>query len=705
MPHILAAYPHLNRGPKAPSAMCIRFRGFLAIPLMFMLASCGSGGDDAARREELFGQAHEYGRKGEYGKALDAYSRGLEGADLAAPSSGTLEALDARRRLEGLTGSYAAAFASGDLLEGMGEGVVGDSLRMAVAVDRSRWLAELGRFAEAAASLDAVRDPSPDLLLKQASYALRAGLGDRAESIFRGLAEGRGAASLQMRGWAGLMQCRSLRPGATDDVLEPMARRVVSLSGRAMAEKGRPVETVQALRHAAAALQLTQKHRRDASFLLFRALSIINDAGRPFLREVVRLESNAAIVRKVDPFRESASYFEMKNMPYARSMALFMLSESDGADVRERTESIRAGFAAARDAAPPWPRPWMLELEERSLLRLNGLLLEESRIFELFDALQHSSMLSLSRALTRRAGSFSAESDPDTAVAEAGRLLQEMGGLRQRKAEMLADGAGEERRRATDRALKMKQGRLLELLSGLRQSRPVAAEALSLNPVTLRTVQRALRDDEVVLAPVFSDSMAAFLVIGRTSVQIAPAREPFGGAYAAETLPSALQRELASADSLLDMRGAAWRWFAGSMQRPAAEAAREYRRVIVVSDASLPLHLFDGVGDASSEKRVSYLRSFRELAILRGNSDLPPGPSDICFYDAADHDGPAAHKMFFPRDRVFLVWKPASPEALEDMRQEIGRAMQGTVSGSAALQGLLGSDPGKWSAVSAYGDQ
>ncbi|TCD47812.1 hypothetical protein [Chlorobium sp. N1] len=686
--------------------MGIRFRALLPLPIVFILASCGSGDLDAGRSAELYRQAHEHSRKGEYRQALEAYSRGLEGADLSAPTPGVVGALDEKRRLEGLVGSYADAFATADRLLALPEGSLEDSLRTGIVLDRSRWLGELGRFDEAAEELGALADPSSGMLLLEASLALRAGLDDRAESIYRELAERGSDALMQMRGWSGLMQCRASRPGATDEALEPMARRVVALSGRVMSMKGRPVERLQALRHGAAALQLTLKHRRDASFLLFRALSIANGEGGPFLREVLRLESNAAIVRKVDPFRESASYFEMKNMPYGRAMALFMLSQSDGADAAERTHALEDGFAAARDAAPPWPRRWMRELEAGSLLRLNGLLLEQSRIFELFDALQQSSMLNLSRSLIRRADRFRAEgASADTVAATVRSLLQDMGGLRQRKAEMLAEASGEERRRAADRSLNMKHGQLLELLSGLRTSCPVASEALSLNPVTLRTVQHALRDDEAVLAPVFSDSAAALLVIGRRSVQVARAREPFVGRHSAASLPSRLHRELASAVSADEMHGGEWEWFVSSMGRPAAEALKSYRQVIIVSDMMLPLHLVKGVGDPSSERRVSYLHSFRELVILRSNSVLPPGSSEISFYDAPDPDGPAAHKMFSPRDRVFITWKPFSEEDLEGMKREIGEAMQETVSGSVALQALRRSDPGKWSAVSAYGVQ
>jgi hypothetical protein len=687
--------------------MSIRRTGRLFVPFfLFILVSCSSGIEDAGLPQELYRQAREYSRRGEYRQALSCYARGLEGENLSRPSLEAVVALNEKRSLEGLTGSYAEAFTTTALLSGLPEGTLTDSLQNVLLLDRSRWLGELGRLKAATDALDGLRSPSPEVQLEQASYALRGGFVDRAEGIYRGLVDSERDPVIQMHAWSGLMQCGARRPGVVENDLLEMARKIVGLSGRVMSTKDRPVERVQALRHAASSLQLTQKHRRDASFLLFRALSIAGEAGRPFLVEVLRLESNAAIVRKEDPFRESASYFDMKNMPYAEAMALFMLSGSDGLDPEEMTRALQGGFIAARDAAPLWPRPWMRQLEAQALFRLNGLLLTNSRIFELFDAAQQSSMLSLSRALLRRADLFSPKgAEPDSVMAEVRTLLQDMGGLRQRKVEMLVNAGGEERRRVTDRSLNMKHGRLLELLTTLRASHPVAAEALSLNPVTLRTVQHALKDDEVAVAPVFSDSLAALLVIGRRSVQIASSRLPFDSEHPAAAIASRLHRELAASASPEAMRGGEWEWFTRSMEGPARDAVRNYRRVIVVSDALLPLHLLSGVGDPASGRQVSFLRSFRELVILRANAALPPAASEICFYGAEDHDGAAAHKMYFPRDRVFVLWKAYGDEDLDAMKREIGESMQETVSGAAALQALGRDNPQKWATVSVYGIQ
>ena len=80
--------------------------------------------------------------------------------------------------------------------------------------------------------------------------------------------------------------------------------------------------------------------------------------------------------------------------------------------------------------------------------------------------------------------------------------------------------------------------------------------------------------------------------------------------------------------------------------------------------------------------------------------------SRILFFRADEVAGARLQKLFFPRDRVFLLWKNYSVAELEAFRQKIGQEMQGTVSGSAALFSLgINPDVGRelWMNISSYG--
>jgi len=80
--------------------------------------------------------------------------------------------------------------------------------------------------------------------------------------------------------------------------------------------------------------------------------------------------------------------------------------------------------------------------------------------------------------------------------------------------------------------------------------------------------------------------------------------------------------------------------------------------------------------------------------------------SRILFYRADKVTEARLQKLFFPRDRVFLLWKNYSGVKLEALHQKISQEMQGTVSGSAALFSLgRNSDEGReiWMNISSYG--
>jgi len=139
---------------------CQPLRPGMAILVIFLLfAGCSSPEKSGETPSEIYGKASELGRHGEYAKAIELYDRGLALESLDPPSEGAVLALVAKRGLEGRMGSYDAALATTSVLEGFGEGSVPDSVRTAILVDKSAWLGELGRFAEAADALRGVRAP------------------------------------------------------------------------------------------------------------------------------------------------------------------------------------------------------------------------------------------------------------------------------------------------------------------------------------------------------------------------------------------------------------------------------------------------------------------------------------------------------------------------------------------------------------------
>ena len=77
------------------------------------------------------------------------------------------------------------------------------------------------------------------------------------------------------------------------------------------------------------------------------------------------------------------------------------------------------------------------------------------------------------------------------------------------------------------------------------------------------------------------------------------------------------------------------------------------------------------------------------------------------FYRADRVTGAMLQKLFFPRDRVFILWKNYKGVELEALHQKISQEMQRTVSGSGALLSLgMNSEVGRelLMNISSYGN-
>jgi len=101
----------------------------------------------------------------------------------------------------------------------------------------------------------------------------------------------------------------------------------------------------------------------------------------------------------------------------------------------------------------------------------------------------------------------------------------------------------------------MKRGRLFELLPSVRVREPAIASALALNPVTLRTVQETLGVDQAIVRPIFSDSLAAVMVVGKHHLQIVGSIAAFDSLHTPGIAVEGIRRELAEGKRIAPLKG------------------------------------------------------------------------------------------------------------------------------------------------------
>jgi tetratricopeptide (TPR) repeat protein len=680
--------------------------GMVFFCLSFIFAGCSTDNKVNESLEPLYQQAILFSSRGDYLKSLDLYNKALALDTLNTSSPGVVKALNEKRTLEGLTGEYYAALKTTARLEKLPRGVLPDSLRNTLFAEKAVWLRELGCFAAAAASLENIGDPSPALRFELASLYQKCGDYKKAARIYRRLSSSESDPVTRMTAYAGLLECMVAQPQPGFERADAIAVKIAAESGRILAMDGAFEQRIQALRSGAKSLQLLEKHRRNASFFLFKALILAEKSRNPFLLQILRLESNAAIVRKPLPFREAAEYFRIKNMQYAQASSLLMLGGSKSLKDEERITALQQGFSVNRYFAPPYPTNELLQLENKSSLRLTGLLLERSRIFELFDAGEQIGNIDLQRSLQIYRKSFSLGKGHEALESEISRLLHEISGLLQRKADIFIRAEGYEKNRTADQALNIKRGRLIELLPEVRVINPVAAEAIQLIPVTLRTVQASLKEDQAIIKPLLSDSLCGVMLIGKRQLQIAGGKVCFDSLNTPNSKIDAIRRELSLSSPEHQQSAVEQEWFKKAFYEPLAGSLGSYKHLVIICDQLFPYHILNIGNHAVPEKRYAFLQSIKELSLLSEHPELDTGFSRIFFYRADNVAGARLQKLLFPRDRVFILWKNYSSTELENLRQQIAQQMQGTVSGSGALFSFGNSSTAGreiWMNISSYG--
>ncbi|MEI7695405.1 MAG: hypothetical protein WCI64_07150 [Chlorobium sp.] len=659
--------------------------GMVLVALFFLFSACGAGNQAGYTPEGLYRQASLFSRNREYLKALDCYSRAIALDTLQVNSPRMVQALYQKMSLEGLTGEYYEALKTSARLEKLPAGALPDSLHERLFSDKADLLRELGNFSAAAASLEKIVSPSQELLFDRAIVYLESGDYGKAAAIYRRYTGTERDPAIRMTAYAALLQCKVAQPELDGESAEAISGKIAAESKRVFASEGELIPRIQALRAASKTLQLLEKQRRNASFLLFRALVLAEKSQNQFLVQVLRQESNAVIVRKADAFREAADYFRINNLQYAQAASLFMLAESKTLKAEERITALQQGFNLCSDFAPPYPAEELLELEKSAGRRLRGLLMEKTRIFELFDAEEKNGSISLKRTLQRYPDSFKLGKGHEALEVKVRQLQHEMAGLLQRKANIVVHAEGVEKSRQVDRALNIKRGKMLELLAEVKVINPAAADILQFIPVTLRTVQSALKEDQLIIKPLLCDSLCGVMLIGKRQLQITGSSLFFDAQHNPEAALRNIRAELASTGTRTPFPDTEVEWFTKAFYEPVAGSLSGFRHLVVIADDLLPYHMFGRSLLVPPVQRYSSLQSLKEFVLLSEERASLPASSMISFYRPDNLSGARLQKLFAPRDRIFLLWKNFPSREIEAWRERIGKEMLGTISGSEAL--------------------
>ncbi|UWX57380.1 hypothetical protein NY406_09225 [Chlorobaculum sp. MV4-Y] len=663
---------------KTVRSLCLR--SLLSLCFVLPLFSCSHQGQDADTAS-LYEEAARFYRLKKYPDALDRYDRALAADTLNGFSQKALDALCRKSRIEFLTGRYSGAFRTWDAIRRHGGKTLPDSLHTAVALDTGRMYAELGMYGQAASVMASLRNPDAWQLFDEARLLFRAGKIIDALRIYTRLSTSDDNA-IKISGLSGILDCALTGRVAGLDTPDNLAGKIAMISGRVTKMNASPEVKIKALRIAAKSLQQMEKQRPNASYLLFRALAIAQEAGYPRLVAILQYESNNIIVRKPDTYRSVIEYFGQRNMPFAKVAALFMLGRSVELPPAERIEAYRLGLAACQHYGIPATATDYVTLEREAAGELGDLLAAERRYIELFDASAMADYLEQRRLVHAGIAGFRLPPGHEAVQNEIIELTRDISGLLQRKINILEDGTGFALAPVVDKAIREKQGRLIELIAEASKVDSAVSERLQPRLLTLRTLQKHLRSDEALIRFFVRDSLSTSMLVSSRELQIVTAKVP--GAQVRDRFATLRQR-LASASPNLEAILADdddRRWLSDTLLQSMGDRLSDYRHIIFVSRTAEPFHLLGRGPMLGTDHQVSWLFSAGESLLYVAVK--PQG--DIVFFDASSPEKAAIYKLFHPGDQLFLSWKPMQENEHVSLKQLLKKASESGASGSDILK-------------------
>jgi tetratricopeptide (TPR) repeat protein len=663
---------------KTVRSFCLR--SLLSLCFVLPLFSCSHQGQDADTAS-LYEEAARFYRLKKYPDALDRYDRALAADTLNGFSQTALDALCRKSRIEFLIGRYAGAFRTWEAIRQHGGKNLPDSLQTVVALDTGRMYAELGMYGKAASVMASLRKPDAWQRFDEARLLFRAGKVSEALRIYSELSASEDVA-VGMSGLSGILDCVLTGKVAGSDTPDNLAGKIAVISGRVLKMDASPEVKIKALRIAAKSLQQMESQRPNASYLLFRALAIAQQAGYPRLVAILQYESNNIIVRKPDTYRSVIEYFGQRNMPFAKVAALFMLGRSVELTPAERIEAYRLGLAACQHYGIPATAPDYVALEREAASELGDLLASEKRYIEFFDASAMADYLEQRRLMQAGISGFRLPQGHEAVQNEIIELNREISGLLQRKIMMTEAGTGFALASIADKAIREKQGRLIELIAEAAKADSTVSARLQPRPLTLRTLQKSLRSDEALIRFFIRDSLSTSMLVSSREMQIVTAKVP-GEQVRARF--ATLRQRLTSASPDIEASLAAdddRRWLTGTLLQSMGDRLSDYRRLIFVSRNAEPFHLLGRGPMLGSDHQVSWLVSAGELLV---DAAVKP-QGDIVFFDASSPERADIYKLFHPDDRVFLSWKPLPENEVSSLKTIMKPVVESGASGSDILK-------------------
>ncbi|MBO8092997.1 MAG: hypothetical protein J7D60_06790 [Prosthecochloris sp.] len=654
--------------------------------VLLLLAGCAREKVPSEQPSEMYERARQLASRYEDAAALELVSRALAIDTLDGKRPETARAIQLQARLLERNGELFRSLETYRVLEDCCASLLSDEMVRESILSRAQILSDLGYHDEVIGLLENFKPATSHEKLSVARIYEEVLLPEHSVPIYLSLEDAADAA-LRLQALSGLLHLSRTLNVKGLSRSEVYALETVEAARDLLEDVSHPDEYKAAvLRKAACRLQETGRHDSDASYLLFKALSLARAAGSGELEALLDYESNAVLQADPEVYARSSGYFDEHGMGLSYARALVWQAESGVPDERERLELLKTAFRYFLQELPPG-RAGMFSSVFRdgtssllSLLAANGgystafMVDEELRSWEL-------SAIVLENQLTR--------------TDRFARLQKEVYALQRRILRLLEEGVQVERIHRLRRFVNEKRG---ELSSS-------DGSGVLTSAVTLKTLQQSLGAHEAVIRVVPSKEWLTVMFIRSDMVDVSRSRITRDEFLSLAGLMSGhLQTGRSDALRTLSRHHARLK-LSNILAGPFMRQLRQVEHLTVMSATPLPFRLLGDNRYLGRDMRISQIPSAREFLLDRSRRTVA-GIDPVVELVIADSAAVARRLLVEGGGReIFLFWKPLTQSERDDLRVLLSMALKERGEPSRALLQLTAGDRGgsdAWLALSSF---
>jgi len=480
-------------------------------------------------------------------------------------------------------------------------------------------------------------------------------------------------------------------------------KKILNLTYKVREMKLSNEQKFELLHKAALELSAFDGQRRNASFLMYKALALIKKTNEQMRKRTVSFEANSLVTRRASTLEVALNFFKKRNYRVGMAHAYTLLGLEEIYSVQQQIDYLKKGLAVYESFFAP-EIPVAIENDMNAgFYRLINLLLRQGRSLEASEISERVKMLHQRSWLGGNSFAF-AEASLKPLLQNLEQLYSEIAAL-----QVLSDSSAflpkldkKVRQNFLSRRLAEKQGDFFSQLAELRQRHPNYAELFLPTPLTLPSLQALLPEKTAFADVFFSEGKATVIFITPEKIKV------MQNAIEREVLMDALDElRWGFLENSLNFTEMLWENDARQRLSDAFVAAIEpeldgVEHLFICSQLPIPFHLLGRLAYLQEQVALSYLTSAKQLELAR----QVPEQKTVEFMDAMNMQ--RVPLPFYSKQRAsVMLWGEIPAQNLAEQKIVLELALQNTPSIAATLKRLaedkIQRNDFSWIALSAYG--